>query len=256
MLPRPSTRRAVPAVTRAAAILRLLGSSPTPLGVHPIARALGLVPSTCLHILRALVAEELVAVDPETKRYSLDAGVVALARGFLARDRFGPLAQPLLERLAARHGVTAIGIEVASLDHMIVTAIAPSPLPLRLQVDLGSRFPALISASGRCLAAFGGHPRGEITKRFRSLRWAKRPTLATWRKEVELTRRRGYGVDRGNYIHGVTVVAAPLRDGSGTMARGLAAVAMSDAMPPSRIDRLGTEMLELAATVSSRLGSA
>src|SRR3990172_10262009 len=53
--------RAVPAVTRAVAILRLLGRSEESLGVHAIARALGLVPSTCLHILRVFVAEALVA---------------------------------------------------------------------------------------------------------------------------------------------------------------------------------------------------
>ena len=61
--------RQVPAVTRAVAILRLLGRSDEPLGVHAIARALALIPSTCLHILRVLVAEGLVAFDPGTKRY-------------------------------------------------------------------------------------------------------------------------------------------------------------------------------------------
>src|SRR5262249_50702680 len=49
--------RSVPAVTRAVAILRLLGASEEPLGVNAIARALELVPSTCLHILRVLAGE-------------------------------------------------------------------------------------------------------------------------------------------------------------------------------------------------------
>ena len=49
--------RAVPAVTRAIAILRLLSRSRSPLGLKAIAQSLGLVPSTTLHILRALMAE-------------------------------------------------------------------------------------------------------------------------------------------------------------------------------------------------------
>jgi DNA-binding IclR family transcriptional regulator len=57
-----------PAISRAAAVLRLLGKNATPLGVQAIARELGLVPSTCLHVLRALVAEEFVSFDSETKR--------------------------------------------------------------------------------------------------------------------------------------------------------------------------------------------
>src|SRR5262245_61591275 len=72
---RPRPPRPVPAVTRALAILRLLGRSEEPLGVNAIARALELIPSTALHILRVLVAEELVAFDPVTKRYRLDAGL-------------------------------------------------------------------------------------------------------------------------------------------------------------------------------------
>ncbi|HEX9558762.1 MAG TPA: helix-turn-helix domain-containing protein, partial [Reyranella sp.] len=52
--------RPVPAVTRAVAILRLLGRNRAPMGVKSIAQALDLVPSTSLHILRALVVEQLV----------------------------------------------------------------------------------------------------------------------------------------------------------------------------------------------------
>src|SRR3546814_15823166 len=49
-----------PAISRAAAVLRLLGKSNVPLSLQAIARELGLVPSTCLYVLRALVAEEFV----------------------------------------------------------------------------------------------------------------------------------------------------------------------------------------------------
>ena len=43
----------MPAVVRAVAMLRLLSNSPIPLGVNQIARELDIIPSTCLHILRA-----------------------------------------------------------------------------------------------------------------------------------------------------------------------------------------------------------
>ena len=66
--------RPVPAVTRAVAILRLLGRGEEALGVHAIARALTLIPSTCLHILRVLVAEgatSLPAAAPGLVHYEL-----------------------------------------------------------------------------------------------------------------------------------------------------------------------------------------
>src|SRR3546814_10678011 len=54
-----------PAISRAAAVLRPLGKSNVPLSLQAIARELGLVPSTCLYVLRALVAEEFVAFDAD-----------------------------------------------------------------------------------------------------------------------------------------------------------------------------------------------
>ena len=88
-------RSTVPAVSRAAAILRLLGRSSEPVGVQFIARALSIVPSTCLHILRTLVAEEFVSVDPVSKLYALNAGVLMLARQWLGQNRFADIAQPV-----------------------------------------------------------------------------------------------------------------------------------------------------------------
>ena len=82
--------RAVPAVTRAVAILRLLGRSKTPMGMKAIAQALDLVPSTALHILRALVIEELVEVDA-AKRYRLGLGTLALASPALAGGKEGSI---------------------------------------------------------------------------------------------------------------------------------------------------------------------
>src|SRR6516225_5477902 len=86
--------RAVPAVTRAVAILRLLSRSPAPQSLKTIADTLELVPSTALHIVRALLAEDLVQVDPQTKRYSLGVGMLPLARAVLENADFPSLMRP------------------------------------------------------------------------------------------------------------------------------------------------------------------
>ena len=150
------------------------------MGVKAISQALDLVPSTGLHILRALVAEELVKVDPVTKQYSLGSGLLSLARTALESDDFPSRVQPRLDELSRRYGVTAIGVELPNLRHMIVVALSRSQAPVRLHVDVGSRFPALISATGRCVAAFSDHPPAEIERRFRALRWNNAPSYEAW----------------------------------------------------------------------------
>ncbi|MBC9208336.1 helix-turn-helix domain-containing protein [Roseomonas aerophila] len=247
--------RAVPAVTRAVAILRLLSRSEAPLGVHAIARPLGMVPSTCLHILRALVAEELLSVDSATKRYALASGVVALARGMLRNDPFANLAQPVLDRLAAEYGTTAIGVEATGLDHIVALAIARPGHALRLQVDVGSRYPALISATGRCIAAFGDHSWKEMERRFHTLRWENPPSLQQWRDDVQATRESGYAVDEGRYITGVTVIAAPVMP-RGRVSHAIVVVGVAEQLRRLGLEDIGTAMRAQAAALSLKLEGA
>ncbi len=243
--------RAVPAVTRAVAILRVLGRSEAPLGVQAIARELALVPSTCLHILRALVSEELVAFDPGTKRYRLDAGLLSIARSLLQQKTFGDLVQERLQQLSRRLGVTAIGLDVRELGHVVVTAISRAREPFHIHVDIGSRFPALISASGRCIAAFGGHDEAEMRARFAALRWDRPPPYEQWRREVETTRKTGFGLDVDQYILGVTVISAPVST-RGRLSHALVVVGLTERLR-STADAIGRDLVEIASGVSERL---
>src|ERR1700750_3098392 len=95
--PKAPRVRAVPAVTRAIAILRLLSHNRTPMTLKAMPDALDLVPSTALHIARALVAERLVQVDPQTKRYRLGVGLLPLGPAGPAHSGFPTLGPPELD---------------------------------------------------------------------------------------------------------------------------------------------------------------
>ncbi|MCA8928950.1 MAG: IclR family transcriptional regulator, partial [Alphaproteobacteria bacterium] len=228
--PKPSsaTHRPVPAVTRAIRILRRLGAAAEPMGVNPLARDLGLVPSTCLHILRVLTAEGLVEFDPASKRYSIGVGILPIARSAIQRNGFATLAQPMLAALSEQFGVTAMATQLVEPQQMVVVALSHANLPLRLSAELGSRFPELISATGRCVAAFNGYDAATLRQRFAQLHWDNPPAFAAWMEEVEQTRRDGHGIDRGAYIGGVTIVAVPLFNDAGAMVRGLVGIGLSD----------------------------
>jgi DNA-binding IclR family transcriptional regulator len=242
-----------PAISRAAAVLRLLGKSDTPLGLQPIARELGLVPSTCLYVLRALVAEEFVSFDAETKRYALEAGVLTLARHWLRRDRFNDLAQPVLDRLSQTFDVTTLGVHVVGLDHIVVVAVSQAGHNLQVSAQIGSRFPATISATGRCIAAFGDHPEAELEARFRTLRWDEPPTFAEWKTQISETRARGYAVDEGNYISGVTVVAAPVWKSRAKLSHAIVAIGIGSALRRDRLPALSSGLLSAAQLLSRQL---
>ena len=243
-----------PAIARAAAILRLLGKAEVPLGLQPIARELGLVPSTCLYVLRALAAEGLVSFDAATKRYRLDAGILTLARQYLRSDPFADIAQASLDRIAAEHGMTALGVQISGLDHIVALAVSESDGNFSLSTRVGSRFPALISATGRCIAAFGQHDPARLRRRFDTLRWDNPPGFDQWMEQVDAARRHGYAVDAGHYIAGVHVLAAPVFSTSAEPSHALVALGLEGAIRAAGPDRLGDTLRKEAALVSARLG--
>lgn len=236
-----------PAIARAAAILRLLGKSEAPLGLQAIARSLDLVPSTCLHVLRALVSEELVSFDPNTKRYALEVGVLTLARHWLRRNQFTDLVQPALDRISHEFDITMLGVHILGLEHIVVVATSQAGNNFQISAQIGSRFPALISATGRCIAAFGEYPEDEIKQRFQTLRWDDAPSFEEWQEQVQQTRAQGFAIDAGNYISGVTVMAAPVWKSRDTLNYALVAIGIG-----STLQRKGLSELQNALTAASR----
>ncbi|MXO89947.1 IclR family transcriptional regulator [Pontixanthobacter aquaemixtae] len=252
----PPSKGKAPAIARAVAILRLLGRSEKPLGVQAIARELELVPSTCLYVLRALVEEQLVAVDPNSKLYRLDAGVLSLARGWLKQDRFADIVQPELDLLAQQSGVSTMAVQIVGLDHIIVIGTAQGSASFQLSAHIGSRFPALISATGRCIAAFADVSVASLQERFSELRWDNPPTFEQWLTQIGETRTRGFAVDDGFYMAGATVLAAPVFSQPGSApGHALVALGMEGNVRDAGVDMIGEALRKSAAVLSSRLES-
>jgi DNA-binding IclR family transcriptional regulator len=208
--------RDVPAVTRSIAILRLLGRTKQSLGVKAIADELGLVPSTCLHILRVLVSEELVKVEPGTKHY-------------------------------------AMGVEVTPKQTVVVLALSRSDQPFRMHTDVGSQFSSLVSATGRLIAAYSGDNWTVLRQKFAAIEWDKAPSFAQWKKEVEETRARGWSSDRDNFMSGITVVAVPIFEPSGRLMHTLVSVGLSSQLHATAMAQLAAAMRREAESISDLL---
>jgi DNA-binding IclR family transcriptional regulator len=240
----------VPAVSRALAILRLLAKTPEPMTLKSISEALDLVTSTCLHILRVLVDEGMVKVEPGTKRYSLDLGVLSLARSVVEHNPFPARIQSALDRLSERWNVTTIGVKVSGVDDLVVLSLARSRGPFRLYVEVGSRFPALTSATGRLVSAHANLSDAELERRFKVLAWENPPALETWKAEVRAAQRKGFAVDRGNYMSGITVIAAPIFDAQQRMTHALVALGVADQLTGERTKSLAADLVQEAKALS------
>jgi DNA-binding IclR family transcriptional regulator len=244
-----------PAVSRAATILRLLAAQRAGLGVTEIARRAGLVPSTCLHVLRALVDEGFTSFDSEKKTYQTGVGLLALVRDAMANSEYRKAVQPVLDRLAADHGVTAVAQELDSRGRMVLVATARPDRVMSLSVSVGSRLPAYMGATGRCIAAASGLSEAELRSQFASLRWEKAPRFEDWYAEVEQARTEGVAIDRGAYMQGLAMAGALLPKGADQATRGIAVVGLEHQMTDKVLRRVAEDLRKSAEDLSADMAA-
>jgi DNA-binding IclR family transcriptional regulator len=156
----------------------------------------------------------------------------------------------VLDRIGETFNVTAMGVHIVGLDHIIVVAVSQSGHNFQLSAQIGSRFPALISATGRCIAAFGDHSEADLEARFKTLRWDEPPTFEEWKTQVRETRAQGFAVDAGNYISGVTLVAAPVWKTRAKLSHALVAIGIGSALKKDRLPALQDALRSAAEAVS------
>jgi DNA-binding IclR family transcriptional regulator len=70
---------------------------------------------------------------------------------------------------------------------------------------------------------------------------------------VNAARVNGYSVDEGDYIAGVTILAAPVLDGGGRMTHAVVAVGLREQFERSGAAGLAQELRAAAAALSERL---
>lgn len=248
-----NTVKLVGALASGLKLLRYLARAPSPLGVSQLARELKLNPSTCFNLLRTLVHEGLVDFNPLSKTYSVGLGFVELARGSLEHASYARLVRPHLEAIASRHRVTATLWQRVGEDRVVLVDRADNDAAIRVHMNIGQRLPMFIAALGRCMAAHAGLPQAALRRHFNALRWQDAPSFETYSKEVEQARARGYAVDEGHYVRGVTTVSSAILDASGRPVMAISAVGFSAQFKAGELKTLCEDVRERARQVSQAL---
>lgn len=235
------------------AILRYLSRSGTGVGVSQVARDLKLNPSTCFNLLKTLVHEGLVIFDRAGKSYALGLGLVELAKGALEQASYPRLVRPHLDAIALKHRVTATLWQRVGDERVVLVDRADNDAAMRVHMSIGQRLPLFIAALGRCMAAHSGLSRAALKKRFAVLRWEDAPSFEAYWTEVNAVRSKGYAIDAGHYVKGVTTVSAAVVDAGGQPVMAISAVGFSAQLTGAKLKALGEELRRRSAQVSRAL---
>lgn len=240
-----TSNQMVPAVSRAIAILRLLARSEDPLTLKQISTELDIVPSSCLHILRVLVSEALVSLEPGSKRYQIGIGVLSFASKAMGQDRLLGYLQQETDSISRKFNLTAFASKIDG-GRSFVVAVSIPRTGFSVQTHVGNRYPVYMGATGICLAAFSDSDPKAIFQSLKDGIWARLPKQSEWLAEVRRCKANGYAVDRENYAAGMTLITAPILTRDGMVTHAITAAIIGQTKGKNSIDDVGRELVASA----------
>ena len=239
------------AVGRALRVVKLLADEGREHPLPTIAGRLGLTSGTAHRIVRALVAEGLVAHNPRTDCYYLGAGTVLL--GLAAQRGFGlDKALPVLEQVNAETE-ESINLTIRESRESVVLLRVQSTLPLRFEQNSGARFPLYTTAAGKAILAYSPDAEAYLEGLPDELPALTGSTLRSPKQVAEQLVQileRGYSVDEEENVAGVRCVGAPVLDSRRVAQAAVVIQVPTVRMPHERMATLGMRVVEAARDVA------
>lgn len=247
-------RYVIPNLRNACRIMKLLAQHPDGLKAAEIARTLKLPVTTTLRIMATLQLEGYARkVDG---RFELGPVLIHLGNASLAGTEIRTSALPILQQLTARTDETA-HLAVPCDDHSLIVAVQDSPHPLRAASRPGALTELHCSSTGKTFLAFLHHDR--IEELFGKSRLTKRTqhthdTLAAVKREIAVTRKRGYSLDDEEFNLGVRCCAAPVYASNGEVVAAIGITAATVRFTSERVPEIGAIVTDCAAQLSRLMG--
>ena len=246
----------VPSVARAAAILELLGENGGAVASNEIARQLSIPKSTTANI--CLELESLGYLVRRDAGYRLGRKLVELGGQYLSsidalREYYDLCASlPILSRESSR---------IAILDGTDVLYLGKyeGRQQIRLTANIGDRFPAICTATGKAMLAL--LPPGEAEERYREnpsafvkLTEKTITTIAGITKDLAGVRERGYAIDYEETTPGVVCFGIAVSGFRGdTSAVAVSATALLHRVTPEFRQSLLNDLFALGKGLSNPL---
>lgn len=225
-------------VDKAMRVLEALRRAHQPTSLAALAQVLGMPKATVHRLLASLAAHELVEQRGDG-RYALGVGLVRLGLSAQGLDPFVRVARLELEREALAFGETFFLVGARAGRLYVLDKVEGTGL-LRAAPHVGAEVPVDTTASGRLFLGLAPALLGDSVE-------ARRVTP----EAIERALRQGYDLNQGEWIAGLTVVAAPVL----ARTRLFGTVACAGAASQLCGARLA-EAIERAKRVASRVESA
>ena len=237
----------IPAVEKAVMLLGRLGRSGRGLTQAELSKELGITPSTCYRIIQTLLKHDWLAKLPDN-RYDLSGGLLSAAMKLAGRASRFEAAQPLLEALSAKTGLSC-KLSIRQGAEQVTILRAESPRPMAVSGKVGSRFPLVEGSVGAALLrsdaeadilALAAACREDIPER-------RDPSLPL--RRVAALKATGFCFNSGTGRWKVAALSTPVMEPDGQVAAALTLLGFDDDFPEGKLGELAAQ----AATTCKQL---
>jgi DNA-binding IclR family transcriptional regulator len=240
---------------KATKILDLLAASGD-LSVSEIGRKLGMHRSA-IHRFLATLKSLGYLEQTEDSNYRLSFKLFELGMSVANRIEIRKIVHPFLIGLRARHEETANLAILDGLDIVYIDKIE-SPHLLRMDLAIGCRIPAYLSALGRVILAF--RLENEVVRLFRGFKFTRRTpkTLSSLPDLLERLRvigGQGYEVNDEEFEIGIRGLAVPLFNHTGSCIGAIGLAGPTLRISDEKINGMKEDLIAVGKTISMRLGN-
>jgi IclR family KDG regulon transcriptional repressor len=246
----------IESVAKALRILLLFKFNKSEWGVTEIARELGMQKSTVYRLLTTMQAFGFIRKSDDGSAYRLGLSLFELGSVVANSFDFRDTAVVYMRKLAEQCG-ESIHLGILS-DHEVMSIEAvETQSSLKPTIIIGGRAPLYCTSIGKALLAFlPADERAAIIKSINFKKFTKQTIVNCKRleEELELTGKRGYAIDKIEHEIGITCVAAPIFDFSGTVMGALSISGPSVRLTPERLAKCSELVMTTAGQISRDLG--
>lgn len=238
----------VPSVVNAFAIMRALAHGRA-LTLSEVAQQCGISPSTCLGLLRTLVAEGVLH-SGASKRYALSSPwAKSIESDVDGTARLITSARPSLER-AARAWRAPVGLwQLVSNVRVQLVALGEDTAATRIHMEEGQRQPMGGGSVGRAFAASQNLQPSELARHHAEVRWQRPVSFSEYAESVDQARVRGWSIDDGSAYAGITSLAVTLPQTPAIFC--LSASVFAGSRTDCELAALGRSLMALAAELTT-----
>lgn len=245
----------IQSVDRASMIIKLLGKKGCPMKLTEIAEELDINKSTLHGIISTLKYHGFIDQDKETQKYRLGMYFVHLGNIVTKSLDIRTITSPIIAEVCEKLSET---IHIGTLDGQEVVYVdkKESNQSMRIFTTIGARNPAYCTGVGKALLAYADE---DLLIRIlpNKLPAITKHTITdkvTLLNELRKIREDGIAFDNEENIEGLTCIASPIFDGTGTAKYSISVSGPTIRMTEDKINEAVSVIKEAALKISKELG--